>query len=500
MSPLLLLTALCLVIPALSARAAEEIAVVVAGKPLEDVPSYKIGSELYLDAKHVGAIYGGQVYWYPVSGRVQFSLRGRAIQFVADSDKAVAGEQVLALPAPARVRVGHALLPLSLLKSEAFALWSGFDARYDGASGTLEIEKRTTVGPVRAFSYRGRTRLALALAPGASYQSSARGVGAVEISLPYGVVEGDERVDLDDGIVSSYAVKQEPRQARLTIQFAGKGQRWRSTELSDPRRLVVDVYGPGMELASEVPAAQAPETRSPVAAASKPAKERRRVIVIDPGHGGKDPGATGAHGVKEKDVNLTVSLELARILRERGDMEIVLTREDDVFVPLSERSQKANGLEADLFISLHCNATRDRRENGFEVYSVSETASDPEAERLAAVENASLELEGKNPQDETAKLILLAMTRTEMLNESAPFAALIGRGISKRADVGDRGTKQAGFYVLRGTHAPSVLIEMAYLSNSHDAAKLGSRRFRRKFAEGVAAGVADYAHKKGWLQ
>ena len=92
------------------------------------------------------------------------------------------------------------------------------------------------------------------------------------------------------------------------------------------------------------------------------------------------------------------------------------------------------------------------------------------------------------------------MTKTEMINESAPFAALVEREIAKRADVDDRGVKQAGFYVLRGTHAPSILVEMGYVSHSKDEVKLGSRSFRRKLAECVAAGVADYAHKKGWLE
>lgn len=513
MSLLAFLTAAFLVLPAAPARAAEEVAVVVSGKPADPVGSFKIGSELYLDAKRVGAIYGGQVYWYPVSGRVQLTMRGRTLQFVVDSDKAAAGDQTLALPAPARVRASRAFLPVSFLKSEAFGRWSGCDARYDEGTRTLEVERRTTVGPVRAFSYKGRTRLVLALSSGSSYQSVAKGLGALEVALPYGVVEGDDRVDLDDGVVASYAVKQEVAQARLSIRFAEKGQRWRVAELADPRRLVIDVYALGVEPSERTPALRAAETKPAFAAAAAPSaktstapmvavaeKPRRRVVVIDPGHGGKDPGATGARGTKEKDVNLAAALELARVLRERGDMDVVLTREDDVFIPLSDRSAKANDIDADLFVSLHCNATRNRRENGFEVYSVSETASDPAAEELAAAENAVLELEGKKPEDELAKQVLLAMTKTEMINESPQLAVLVEREVAKRAEVDDRGAKQAGFYVLRGTHAPAVLVEMAYLSHSKEEAKLGSRRFRRKVAEGVAAGIADYARKKGWLE
>jgi N-acetylmuramoyl-L-alanine amidase len=180
-------------------------------------------------------------------------------------------------------------------------------------------------------------------------------------------------------------------------------------------------------------------------------------------------------------------------------MEVLLTRETDTFVPLDERSALANQREADLFISLHCNAHRRSSEKGFEIYSVSETATDPEAEALAAKENASLEFEGKNVQDETAKMILLAMTKTEMINDSAAFAVIAARALDKRLDLENRGAKQAGFYVLRGTHAPAILVEMGFLTNSADEAQLGSKAFRRKMAEGLAAGIADYAKRKGWL-
>lgn len=532
------LLAASVLLPAAPSRAADTVAVVVAGTPLKPVPSYKAGGELYLAAKSIGDIYGGQVYWYPVSGRVQLSLRGRALQFVVDSDKATAGDASFTLPAPVIVRASRAFVPLSFLRSDAFARWSGYDARFDAGTGTLQVDRRTTAGPVRAFSYKDRTRIAVELAPGVNATAKARGVGALEISVPFGVVDGDDRVDLDDGVVKSYAVKQEARQARVTVKFDSSGQRWKAAELSGPRRLVVDVYAAGIKPDAEPPreaaseaapapeeppaaaTAAAPEAAKPAPVAEKPAEAkpaaekpaekkpapvpapepRRRVIVVDAGHGGKDPGATGTRGTKEKDITLAAALELARVLRERGDFKVVLTRDDDTFVPLADRSKVANDLDADLFVSLHCNAARNHREKGFEVYSVSETASDPEAERLAAAENAALELEGKKPEDEAAKQILLAMTKTEMINESAPFAALVERAIGKHTHASDRGQKQAGFYVLRGTHAPAILVEMSFVSNAKDEAELGSRRFRRRMAEGVAAGIADYARKKGWLE
>lgn len=512
MRRLALLTAALLVLPLAHARAGEDLAVVVSGKPLGPVPTYQAGPEVYLEAKRAGALLGGQVYWYPVSGRVALTLRGRTIQFTVDTDEASSGEQSFKLPAPVKVRASKAFIPLSFLRSEAFARWSGWDMRFDPGTRTLELERRATVGPVRSFSYKDRTRIVLELDPAVSHSAGARGVGALEVALPYGVIEDDDRVELDDGVVRDYSLKQEATQARMSIRFADGGQRWRATELQGPRRLVLDVYAKGVAPPEKAPAPGAAESAAP--AADKTAgptlkqgpapvetaiKPRRRRIVIDPGHGGKDPGAVSPRGVKEKDVNLAAALELARVLREHGDFEVKLTRETDEFVPLADRSKLANDMEADLFVSLHCNSAGSKRKTGFEVYSVSETASDPEAERLAAAENAALELEGKDPEEEAAKLILLAMTKTEMINESAPFAELVRRAISKRVDLDDHGHKQAAFYVLRGTHAPAILVEMAFLSHPKDEAKLDSRRFRRRMAEAIAAGIGDYARKKEWL-
>jgi N-acetylmuramoyl-L-alanine amidase len=529
MKKLIFLPAILLILAAAPIRArAEELSVVVSGKAQDGADAYKAGGKLYLDAKRVGALYGGQVYWYPVSGRVQLSLRGRSLQLVAGSDKAKAGDAELKMAEPVIVRISRAFVPLSFLTGPAFAAWSGFQTRYDDRTKTIVVEKSGTIGAPRAFSYRGHTRISIELAPGAPYHASARGTGGVDLVMDYGVAEGEENVGLDDGIIASYSLKQEARLARLSVRFAEAGQKWRASELADPRRAIIDVYAPGMALPSEPavtektdtePAAEiisggyagngilvkvpAPEKSTKVEKNAKPAiveknVKRRRLIVIDPGHGGKDPGATGALGTREKDVNLAAALELARVLKERGDFDVLLTRDTDVFIPLSERSELANEKNADLFVSLHCNAAGNRRENGFEVYSVSETASDPEAEALAASENAVLELEGKNAQDETAKMILLAMTKTEMINESAVFSSLSAKAIGKRVDVSPRGAKQAGFYVLRGTHAPAILVEMAFVSHAKDEAKLTSRRFRRTMAEGVASGIADYARRQGW--
>lgn len=505
------LLATALLLPSAPARAAEELSVVVSGKPKGTIEAYKAGSAMFLEAKQLGSILGGQVYWYPVSGRIQLSLRGRSLKLLADAPKVTLDGREVSLSEPVRVRASRALIPMSFLRSEAFSRWAGVEFRLDDKTKTLVVERAGTVGPARVFSYGGRTRISLTVAPRAPYRAVARGTGGVDLVAEFGVVEGEETVSVQDGVVDSFSLKQEAAVARLSIRFAEKGLKWRVSELSDPRRVALDIYGAGVEPETET--AENPEvapskvkTETTVSPKKEPVvraeteKKKRRLVVVDAGHGGKDPGATGRRGTKEKDVNLAAALELASVLKERGDFDVILTRDSDEFVPLSERSDLANQKEADLFVSLHCNAAGNRREKGWEVYSVSETASDPEAEKLAAAENAALAYEGKDAQEETAKMILLAMTKTEMINESAAFSALTAKSLTKRMDIEARGAKQAGFYVLRGTHAPAILVEMAFVSHAEDEAKLASRRFRRAMAEGVATGIADYARRQGWLQ
>lgn len=493
-----------------AARAAEEIAVVLSGRPAGPVAAYRVGSTLYVGARQAASLYGAQLYWYPISGRIQMSLRGKTLQFLVNSERVQVGERSVRLEAPVLVRASQALVPLSFLSGEEFSSWAGAETSFNPRTRLLAVDRRSTVGPVRWFSYQGHTRLVLELAPGLSYRSSQRGVGGLEISVPLGTIESSEEAGIEDGLVALYSLRQGPRVARLSVKFA-QGLRWRVRELSSPRRLVLDLFrgespaggsqareGSPPASSAPVPSPQPRAARIPGAPSTAPERSRRK-IVIDPGHGGKDGGARGRRGTLEKEINLQAALELARLLRDEGSFEVMLTRAGDIFIPLDDRSRMANEFGADLFISLHCNASPNRRDSGFEVYVLSERASDPGAARLAAFENSVLELEGKSVQEEEAALILRELVKTEHINAAAELAGLIARALSRRVDIPNRGVKQAAFYVLRGAQAPAILFEMAYISNKKEEIKIESRRYRRRLVDGLYAGVLDYAKRQGWL-
>ena len=491
-----------------------EVSVMIDGRYHESLSAYKAGPAYYLSAKEAGAVYGAQVYWYPVSGRIQMSLRGRQIQFLANSDSATIAGRSLLLDGAVLLRASRAYIPLSFFLSEEFSSWAGVDSVFNRETGLLSVDKRSTVGQVRWFSYGAHTRILFELAPRLSYSSAVRGLKGFELTIPRGTIASAEESEIADGLVKGYSMSQGPGAAKLKVSLARPGLHWSVKELSPPRRLAVDFYSdePPKAVAAASPAPPAASTQAASAqpASARPVEDRaaagtaqaggsaRRRIVIDAGHGGKDGGATGIHGASEKTLNLLAARELAELLKEEGSFDVVLTRSDDTFVPLSERSRIANEAGADLFVSLHCNASRKSRDEGFEVYFLSEKASDPGAQRLAEFENSVIALEGKSAQDEEAVPILKEMTKTENINAASKAAALLARALGKRVSIQDRGVKQAAFYVLRGTYAPAVLVEMAYVTNKKDAARLESERYRRRIIDGIYAGVLDFARREGW--
>jgi N-acetylmuramoyl-L-alanine amidase len=224
----------------------------------------------------------------------------------------------------------------------------------------------------------------------------------------------------------------------------------------------------------------------------------RKKVIIDAGHGGKDPGGRRISGMKEKDINLAVAKELQKLLEKEDLFEVLMVRTSDVFVPLAARSEFANRHKADVFISLHANATRRSTEHGFEIYFMSENASDPMAAEVADYENSVVDLEDESSRPDAAAMLLHSLARNEYLNEGSQLAAFVTREFEKHTPFKNRGVKQAAFYVLRGTYAPGILVEMGFMTNPRDQKNLSSRSVQAKVARAIHLGLGKYAELKGW--
>ncbi|TPW20437.1 MAG: N-acetylmuramoyl-L-alanine amidase [Elusimicrobia bacterium] len=526
----------------LSPRAsAGEIEVVKGGKYWGKVDTYDAGSDVYLGLKEASKVYGAQLYWYSASGEVSLTLRGRPVVFKEESDEVSVDGKPGKLPRPMLTRVGRVFIPVEFLSDPAFEEVSGLDSKFNAKTRLLLVDARSNVGPLRWFTYPDHTRIVLELSEGLGVQADRRGVGGYEVSIPNGVIDWSERVEVKDGVVDAVHLSQDSRQARLSVALLEGADGVKQMELQKPRRLVLDVArrkgtsrdeGPAGATLPEAPESIKPEQPKaavakapaevpkvnvkevpeagpkeavavpakppvvPMPAKVKPAEKARYRIAVDAGHGGKDGGATGRRGTLEKDINLYAALELAKLLEEEGRFEVMLVRQDDTFVKLGERAKMANDAQADLFVSLHSNAHPSRAESGFEVYFLSERASDPEAERLAEFENSVLSLETGPGQSDEAEGILYQLARTEFMNDAGELSGLVAKNLAGRVDLANRGVKQAAFYVLRGVNAPAVLVEMGYLSNERDEAKLESAKYRRRLVEGLYAGIVEFYNRR----
>ncbi|OHD65635.1 MAG: hypothetical protein A2176_13405 [Spirochaetes bacterium RBG_13_51_14] len=231
----------------------------------------------------------------------------------------------------------------------------------------------------------------------------------------------------------------------------------------------------------------------------RPSKDRISFIVIDPGHGGRDPGAVGKGGLEEKDITLKVANFLEKKMMERlPGTRAILTRRDDRFIELSERTDAANRLlrrnENGIFLSIHVNSSLSSRISGYETYFLSQNPTNEDARNTAALENNVIILEERSGRKEVyddVDYIEAMMITTQIQKESSVLAGSIQNGLARKNKVfGSRGVKKADFFVLRGVLMPAVLIEIGYISNKKESLHLKSERYLTIIAEGIAEGVS----------
>ena len=236
-----------------------------------------------------------------------------------------------------------------------------------------------------------------------------------------------------------------------------------------------------------------PPTRPPqVKSSSK--KDKKTVIMIDPGHGGVDPGAISRSGVWEKHIVLAFSKELRRQLLATGKFDVRMTRNRDVFVRLRERIARAKHVGADLFLSIHADSIRNRKVRGASVYTLSERASDKEADELAKKENKSDLIAGVDLEYQSNEVvnILIDLAQRETMNESAVFARKLVAELTKVRKMLRNTHRFAGFAVLKAPDIPSVLIELGYLSNRTDERMLRDAKQRRRMATAMTRAIRLY--------
>jgi len=232
--------------------------------------------------------------------------------------------------------------------------------------------------------------------------------------------------------------------------------------------------------------------------AKRVARKKVPIIVIDPGHGGKDNGAKSRQGLLEKEVNLKISKRLKKILESRYGYRVILTRTDDTFIPLEERGEIANKSRADLFVSVHVNAAKRLSAHGIETYYLGNANSD-QAQETAARENGELVHSVKDGQ---VQQILASLISTTKINDSAILAGHVQERLhssvnKKYSNVKDLGVKEGPFFVLHDTNMPSILVEVGFITNSREEKRLRKSAYLDRLASSIARGIHEFKRDRG---
>ena len=283
-------------------------------------------------------------------------------------------------------------------------------------------------------------------------------------------------IQISDGVVNQVRAGQHDRQTvRIVIDLTGKAD-YKILPLTSPDRLVIDIYRE-----TPLPLPETPGTSNGAVA---------QTIVIDPGHGGKDPGAIGRHGLKEKDVVLDVGVRVKHLIEDKLGAKVIMTRDSDVFIPLEERTAIANTKGADLFVSIHANSSRRAGARGVETYLLGR-ATDKDAMATAERENSASE---KSLND--LQLILTDLMNTVKKEESLRLAHYVQENMIDRLEsrykVPDLGVKLAPFYVLVNARMPSILAEISFISNPEEERLLSESEYRQEIAEAILQGIIKY--------
>ncbi len=398
-------------------------------------------------------------------------------------------------PASCEASIRRALEDLAAYRGDPAQL-ADIDRRVEEASASLDGgtgEKVVKPGPetkagpskietIETFSSRDAARVVIHLTSPALYE-----VGALAPDGEHGprlyvdlvrTKRGKAEREKDgDGLVRRVRVGVHQDKTRVVLDLSQQAYK-RVFYLPEPFRVVMDI------------STTAPRGASSDAAGAVGQRQVRRVV-LDPGHGGNDPGAIGPGGLREKDVTLDIAHRVAPILSREMGIVTMLTRDDDRYVALEERAARANAFHAELFVSIHCNAAEDASHRGVQTFVLA-SAKDEAAQRLAARENAASTAAAHQVGAMLAELQVESVSR-----QSWQFASLLQRAtIASLSEsygaVPDGGVRSAAFFVLLGAQMPAVLFEVSFLSNPQEESRLATADYRQKLADGIANAIRAY--------
>ncbi len=487
----------------LEIKPSNKIETLINAQKMFELQTYRIKGKIddYVLLKDLSKIFSATLTYHPKSGYISFNYRGEKLYFYTNKNFFVNKKKRVYLSAENVMLNNKVYVPITILNLSEFSAILDAEINYQKSKNFLIIN---FIDNVILDYYVSESYAKINIYFKQQIHHEQYYKDKTLIVTVFGAKISPREYNIVNGVVNKISIETQNNTGNIKLFFSETNIHIKKEDYGDRVSYEI-IKSPNIDVSSGPIFTETDKSKLYEIDASSeiveniilPEKGSKFVIVIDPGHGGEDPGAIGPNGTLEKNVNLSIAKYLQTMLLKENYV-VFITREDDTFIPLVERTKFANDRNADVFISIHCNAAMKRSgtDNGVEVYFLSENATDPQAVATEKLENEVIKFEKQTPELNKLQKILWSMVVNEFMNESSKLSTLILKEVVQRTDLANRGVKQAGFYVLRGAQMPAVLVECGFISNPYEEIKLNREDFQKAIASGIFAGIKNYEEYK----
>ena len=475
-----------------------EIKILLDNNPLETViPSVIENGRLFVLARNVVEALGGKITWFPALKLMTININSRTARLVIDEPSLEIDKKVIPLEMPARIIDNRVMIPLEVIK-----IIAEVDIKWDKQARTLFVNTiRPYLLKVRSYSYPDKTRVVIDLSEKTEFRADKLiNPDRIFIDIMGSDVKLEDtskQIKIDDGVIKTVRTAIFNEEIIRVVFDLYQETRYELFSLIEPDRVVIDIFksGEGAAITETLPVPAKPKEKLipklEEKLIPKPEVTGKRVVIIDSGHGGKDPGAIGPTGLRESEVTLGIALYLEKLLKNAG-IPAYLTRSKDEFVYLEDRTTFANQKNGFVFLSIHANSVLKHRPSaaGIETFFLSSKYIGASARDVADRENRASRA---HPELDTDLAKIIAdLEESANIQYSLDFAEIVQKKLVNYLKLVDRGVKQAPFVVLKGANMVAVLAEIAFISNPEEEKLLKNSEFRQKIAQGLFEAIKYY--------
>lgn len=466
-----------------------EIKILMDNKPLElEVLSIMEDDQIFIPARNIVDALGGRITWFPTLKLLTINIDNHIVRLVIDELSLEMDGKIIPLKMPAKIIDNRVMLPLEVIK-----IITPVEVEWDNQAKTLSINTiRPYLLKVRSYSDSDKTRIVIDLSEKTEFKANKlTNPDKIFIDIMGSILKLEDtfkEIEINDGILKTVRTAQFNEEITRVVFDLYQEVKYNIFSLTDPDRVVIDIFRPEKKSEPLLETLPPKPEEKPV---PEPKVTGKRVVIIDPGHGGSDPGAIGPTGLKESEVTLKVALHLEELLKKAG-IPTYLTRHKDDFISLEDRTNFANQKNGFVFVSIHANSTLNNRPTavGTETFVLSSKYIGASAKDVADRENRASRAHPEVDADLAS--IIGDLEESANIKYSLDFADMVQKELLKYLKLENRGVKQAPFVVLKGVNMAAVITEIAFISNPTEEKLLKNNEFSQKTAQALYEAISYY--------